>query len=108
MLGYKGLMKSLMKMMRTKMNEESVMETPEVVSVEKVCEEVEQMQAPQEEPMTQECEAPKPKQYMLVVDHTYMAFLSKVMPGLQYVEVEGWQSEENKSHMFLVNPAPKG
>lgn len=49
-------------------------------------------------------EAPKLKQYLLVVDDITMAFLGKIMPGIRYIEVEGMHVAGNDKHQFLVNP----
>lgn len=50
---------------------------------------------------------PKPKQYLLMADELHMAILSKIMPGILFVQVEGMAMQNNDTHMLLVNPLPK-
>jgi hypothetical protein len=47
------------------------------------------------------------KQFLLVCDDVQMAFLSRVMPGIQFVEVRAMNLSDNKEMMALVTPAPK-
>lgn len=65
------------------------------------------VEAPVQEPVST---PPKPKQYLLMADELHMAMLGKIMPGLQFVPVEGMAVQNNPNHMFLVNPvaAPVG
>lgn len=58
----------------------------------------------QEEPAVS---IPKPKQYLLLIDDIGMAFLSKVMPGITYVEVSGMNMQGTDGFQFLVTPVPK-
>lgn len=58
----------------------------------------------QEKPAVQ---PPKPKQYLLLIDDIGMAFLSKVMPGITYVEVSGMNMQGTEGFQFLVTPTPK-
>jgi hypothetical protein len=51
---------------------------------------------------------PKPNQYLIVVDDYHMAMLSKLMPGVLFVLVEGMTIKDNPNHQVLVNPLPKG
>lgn len=51
-------------------------------------------------------EAPKPKQYLLVTDDLGMAFLSKVIPSITFVEVQGMNMQGCETVQFLVNPKP--
>lgn len=46
------------------------------------------------------------KQYMLITDEQNMAFLAKVMPSLQFVEIKGMNVETNKDVQVLVTPKP--
>ena len=50
---------------------------------------------------------PKPKQYLVMVDETNMIFLSKLMPSMLFVHVEGMAMQGNSEHMLLVNPIAK-
>lgn len=53
-------------------------------------------------------EAPaKAKQYLLMADELHMAVLSKIIPGLLFVQVEGMAMQGNDNHMLLVNPIAK-
>jgi len=56
--------------------------------------------------MEQSNEMEKPKQYLLMVDQLNMVLLSKMMPTLLFVEVEGYINGDGK-HQFLVNPLPQ-
>jgi hypothetical protein len=47
------------------------------------------------------------KQYILVVDEIGMAFLSKVMPNIRYIEVMGMHVAGCDDNQFLVSPVPK-
>lgn len=51
-------------------------------------------------------EAPKAKQYLLMVDEMNLALLGRVIPGLQFVQVEGFNMDSSKTHMALVTPKP--
>lgn len=48
--------------------------------------------------------AQKPKQFLLVADEFTMAVMSKIMPGMLFVEVQGMAMKDNDTHMLLVNP----
>lgn len=50
---------------------------------------------------------PKPKQYLMVLDEVNMVILSKVMPSLRFIQVEGMPLKENENYMVLVNPIDK-
>ena len=52
-------------------------------------------------------EQPKPKQFLLMVDEIGMAFMSKVMPNITFVEIQGMNMQGNDGFQFLVNPIPK-
>lgn len=52
-------------------------------------------------------EIPNPKQYLLMADEVHMTLLSKIMPGIRFVQVEGMPIENNDTHIFLVNRLPK-
>ncbi len=49
----------------------------------------------------------KPKQYLLMADEVTLIFLTKLIPSLQYVQVEGLGIDGNPNHQFLVNPICK-
>jgi hypothetical protein len=51
-------------------------------------------------------DTPKPKQYLLMADELHMAVLSKLLPGLMYVQVQGMAIAGNSDHMILVSPLP--
>ncbi len=44
--------------------------------------------------------------FLVMVDPTHLAMLSKIMPGLRYVQVEGMAMTDNATHQLLVNPLP--
>lgn len=46
----------------------------------------------------------KPKQYLLMADELHMALISKLLPGMLFVQVEGMGMQNNSTHMLLVNP----
>jgi hypothetical protein len=48
----------------------------------------------------------KPKQYLVMVDMIGLSCMAKLMPGLQFVEVEGMSIPDNKNHQLLVTPMP--
>lgn len=52
-------------------------------------------------------EAPKPKQYLLMIDDIGAAFLSRLCPSIQLVQVEGIHMQGNDTHMALVSPMAK-
>jgi hypothetical protein len=65
-------------------------------------------QVPQEIPVDAgQTAAPKPKQYLIMADELHMALLSKLLPGILFVQVEGMAMQNNNTHMLLVNPLPK-
>lgn len=47
---------------------------------------------------------PKPKQYLLMANELHMAMLSKIVPGMLFVQVEGMSMQNNPNYMLLVNP----
>ena len=49
----------------------------------------------------------KSKQYLLMADQLHMALFSKLMPGLQFIEVEGIAMKDNKKYNLLANPVPE-
>lgn len=49
----------------------------------------------------------KPKQYLLLADQLHMALISKLMPGMQFVEVEGISMKDNDKYNLLANPLNK-
>lgn len=57
--------------------------------------------------MTDEKPEEKPKQYLLMADQLTMTFLTRLMPGLQFVQVEGMPVKDNDAYQVLVNPLPK-
>lgn len=59
--------------------------------------------------MTEEIqqEVPKVKNYLLMIDDMSMMFLSKLIPGMKFVEVEGMSMIDNPGYQVLVNPLPK-
>jgi hypothetical protein len=50
---------------------------------------------------------PKAKQYLMLLDEMTMAIIGKIMPGMQFVEVEGYGMKDNDDYMLLVNPVKK-
>jgi len=46
------------------------------------------------------------KQYLLMVTDEQIAFLSRVMPGIQYVEVIGQDLTNDPNHQVLLSPKP--
>lgn len=48
-----------------------------------------------------------PKQYMLMVDEATVASLSRVIPELRFVQVQGLVMKDNTENMVLVTPFPK-
>jgi hypothetical protein len=60
-----------------------------------------------EEVKQQEAPAPKPKQYLLMVDEVTMTILGRILPTLLFVEVEGMNMKDNETHSLLVNPKAK-
>lgn len=51
---------------------------------------------------------PSPKQFLLLVDETCMIILSKLVPNMRFIEVEGMTLKDNDAVMVLVNPKPRG
>lgn len=49
----------------------------------------------------------KPKQYLLMIDELSLVFLSKIIPSIQFCEVEGVSVDNNTSYQLLVNPTRK-
>lgn len=55
-----------------------------------------------------ETEVPvKTKQYLLMIDELSLVFLSKIIPSIQFCEVEGVSVDNNTSYQLLVNPTRK-
>ena len=54
-----------------------------------------------------EAPAPKPKQYLLMIDEINVAILSRLIPSIQFVQVEGIHMQNNDTHMALVSPMVK-
>jgi hypothetical protein len=49
--------------------------------------------------------APPPrKEFFLMVDEIQMSLLSRVLPGIQYVEVQGMNIKDEPNHLLLVTP----
>lgn len=48
-----------------------------------------------------------PKQYLVMIDEIDMMVLSRVMPILKYLQVQGMPITDNNTHQFLVNPLQK-
>ncbi len=46
----------------------------------------------------------KMKNYLLMVDELTVAFLSRIIPNIKYVEVEGMNITDNPKVQILVNP----
>lgn len=42
-----------------------------------------------------------------MADEVNMALLSKVMPGIQFCQVEGLTIPDNANYQILANPTPK-
>lgn len=57
-----------------------------------------------EEIKAPEAPAPKPKQYLMMVDEIGAAMLGRICPGIQFVQVEGINMQGNTTHMALVSP----
>ncbi len=47
------------------------------------------------------------KQYLVMVDDLNMALLGKIIPGLQYLPVEGMTLQGQDVYQMLVSPLPK-
>jgi hypothetical protein len=47
------------------------------------------------------------KAYLLTIDDVGMAFLNRVIPGIQYVEVQGMDLKDNPAFRALVTPIPQ-
>lgn len=47
------------------------------------------------------------KQYLLTVDEIGLAYLTKLMPMIKYLEVEGMTIVDQPNHHLLVTPKPK-
>lgn len=62
---------------------------------------------PEEAVIPAEEVAPKPKQYLLMVDEASMIFLGKLIPAMLFVQVEGLAMKDNDQYMLLVNPVKK-
>jgi len=56
--------------------------------------------------MTEKIEE-KQKQYLLMADQMTMALLSRLIPGMQFVEVEGIGMKDNPDYKLLANPVEK-
>ncbi len=52
-------------------------------------------------------EEDKQKQYLVMVDSLGLACMSKLMPGLQFVQVEGMGIPDNNNYQLLVSPLAK-
>lgn len=49
----------------------------------------------------------RPKQYLICVDDFHVSILSRLMPGLLFVCVEGMPINDNPDYQILVNPTNK-
>lgn len=49
----------------------------------------------------------KKRQFLVMVDEVYMSLVSKLMPGIQFCEVEGLTIPDNDNYHLLANPTPK-
>lgn len=49
----------------------------------------------------------KQSQFLLMVDEVNMAILSKILPSLQFCQVEGLSIPDNNNYHLLANPTPK-
>lgn len=61
----------------------------------------------EEEKVEEVAPIPKPRQYLVMVDEVSMAFLSKIVPSLQFCLVEGLVIPDNPHYRLLANPTPK-
>jgi|WetSurMetagenome_2_1015567.scaffolds.fasta_scaffold717434_2 hypothetical protein len=52
-------------------------------------------------------ETVKQKQFLLMVDEVNMAILSRLLPSLQFCQVEGLSIPDNSNYHLLANPTPK-
>lgn len=52
-------------------------------------------------------EAPKSKQYLLMVDQLTMVFIMKLMPTIQFLEVEGFSVSGSDTHQALATPVKR-
>lgn len=52
-------------------------------------------------------ETVKQRQFLLMVDEVNMAMLSKLMPFIQFCQVEGLSIPDNNNYHLLANPTPK-
>lgn len=46
----------------------------------------------------------RPKQYIVLVDQIGLACMGKLMPGLQFIEVEGMEIPDNKGYQLIATP----
>lgn len=44
------------------------------------------------------------KQYVLVIDEITMAFISKMFPSMQFIEIQGMNIKDNPTYSLLVTP----
>lgn len=49
----------------------------------------------------------KTRNFFIMVDELSMAFLTKICPSFQFVEIEGMLMDNNAGYQLLVNPLPK-
>lgn len=61
----------------------------------------------QEEPAVVAKESRVIPQYLLMVDEVGVAMLSKLMPSLLFVHIEGMSIPDNQNHQLLVTPIKK-
>ena len=47
---------------------------------------------------------PSNPQFLMLLDQTHVAMLSKMMPGVKYLQVEGMDITDKPTHQLLVNP----
>jgi len=52
-------------------------------------------------------EVTQEKQYLLMVDDIGVALLTRLVPGLKFVEVRGLTLKDNPEVQALVNPIPQ-
>lgn len=47
------------------------------------------------------------KQFLLMVEENFVVFLKQVIPGIQFVEVQGMDMKDTPTHRLLANPVPE-
>ncbi len=69
--------------------------------------EVEKIEQTESQPQPEPQAPVKQKQYLLMADEVMRIILSRISPGLQFLEIEGWNMEGNDKHLVIVSPVNK-